>query len=207
MKDGEDLGLAAAILTCPHPTPTCTSPRGVLCCQTPIHHLQQATHTFPCLRWLGDGATAPPFASPYTYTSHMSAIHIAAEKTTDTSDQDKMVGEIFSFVCLVCVLCTKRGPLFFAGRCGGGEEGEEGGGEREENPKCHEICFPFPPWLLRDITQQKKDASEKKRVPYTDCHTKHPSSVPQGTPRHPHPVIHPPMVVMRRRLQCCCCSC
>lgn len=35
VMDARDLGLAAAILTCPHPTPTCTSPRGVLCARPP----------------------------------------------------------------------------------------------------------------------------------------------------------------------------
>lgn len=196
MKDGEDLGLAAAILTCPHPTPTCTSPRGVLCCQTPIHHLQQATHTFPCLRWLGDGATAPPFASPY----------IAAEKTTDTSDQDKMVGEIFSFVCLVCVLCTKRGPPFFAGRCGGGGRGRKGGERGKKTPSVMRFVFLFRPGSSGISRNKRKTPLKKKgsihRLPYQT-----PLLCPQGTPRHPHPVIHPPMVVMRRRLQCCCCSC
>lgn len=185
VKDGEDLGLAAAILTCPHPTPTCTSPRGVLCCQTPIHHLQQATHTFPCLRWLGDGATAPPFASPYTYTSHMSAIHIAAEKTTDTSDQDKMVGEIFSFVCLVCVLCTKRGPLFFAGRCGGGEEGEEGGERGKKTPSVMRFVFLFRPGSS-GISRNKRKMPLKKKGFHTQ--TAIPNTPPlfpkvhQGTP-------------------------
>lgn len=116
--------------------------------------------------------------------------------------------EKYSHLFVWCVFYVQReARLFSLAAVEGGRRGRKGGGEREENPKCREICFPFPPWLLWDITQQKKDASEKKRVRYTDCHTKHPSSVPQGTPRHPHPVIHPPMVVMRRRLQCCCCSC
>lgn len=132
----------------------------VLCCQTPIHHLQQATHTFPCLRWLGDGATAPPFASPY----------IAAEKTTDTSDQDKMVGEIFSFVCLVCVLCTKRGPPFFAGRCGGGGRGRKGGERGKKTPSVMRFVFLFRPGSSGISRNKRKTPLKKKgsihRLPY-----------------------------------------
>lgn len=177
---------------------TCMSPRGAL----PDPHQSLAashTHLFSlCLRQEAVDLRVPSHhpslrrtLAPATHVCH----HIAAEKTIDTSDQD---GGRNILICLcVCVLCTKRGRPFFAGRCGGG-----GWGRGKKTPS-HEICFSFSALAFPGYhaTKErclwgKKRFHRQTAIPNTPLPS---PKIHQGT----HPAIHPPMVVMRRRLQSC----
>lgn len=158
VMDARDLGLAAAILTCPHPTPPARHLVG--CCQTPINHLQEATHTLfsLCLRQeavdLRVPSHHPSLRRTLTPATHIS--HIAAEKTTYTSDQD---GGRNILICLcVCVLCTKRGPPFSLAAV---EEG--GGGGRGKKPQVMRFVFLFHP-ASSGISRNKRNMPLKNKV-------------------------------------------